>query len=183
MSRPYIARFALIALIFIMTQVCVTLIGWAALKAINATRSYATGESLYSKGQKSAVMSLFRYANSGDEKDYDAFRASISLPLGDRIAREALDRPHPDFGAAAVGLRQSLTNEDDIPSVMLVFVLLHRWPPFAKAVEDWQEGDRLIAELVFSADQLHKLYQTGTVTADDRAQTSNAGVDCISKRN
>jgi PAS domain S-box-containing protein len=170
MSRQYIARFALIALIFIGTQICVAFIGWAALNAINATRSYATGESLYSKGQKSAVLSLFKYAHDGEERNYDAFLASIKVPLGDRIAREALERKNPDFDAADAGLDQSLTDKDDIRSVMLVFVLLHRWGPFAKAVKDWQEGDNLIADLIFAADRFHALESAGTATAYDHSQ-------------
>jgi PAS domain S-box-containing protein len=178
MSHSHIARFALIALIFIGIQICVALIGWAALQAINATRSYATGESLYSKGQKSAVLSLFKYADSGEEKDYEAFLSSIRVPLGDRAAREALDRKQPDFEAAAAGLRQSLTNKDDIPSVILVFALLHRWGPFAKAVEDWQQGDRLIADLIVSADRFHTLLKADTATAYDRRQVL-ANVDSL----
>ena len=170
MSRSHFARFAVIALIFIGIQSCVAMIGWTALKAINATRSYATGESLYSKGQKSAVLSLFKYAQSGSEKDYDAYLAFIRVPLGDRMAREALDRDDPDFAAGAAGLRQSRTNQDDIPAVLQVFGLLRRWGPFAQAVKDWREGDRLIAQLILAADRFHSLQQTGVAKPLDRRQ-------------
>ena len=170
MTRSHFARFAVIALIFIGIQSCAALIGWAALKAINATRSYATGESLYSKGQKSAVLSLFKYAQSGSEKDYDAYLAFIRVPLGDRMAREALDSDHPDIEAGAAGLRQSRTNEEDIPSVLRVFSLLRRWGPFAQAVADWREGDRLIAQLIQAADRFHTLQRAKTVTPLERRQ-------------
>src|SRR5690348_6761196 len=170
MTRSHFARFAVIALIFIGIQSCAAMIGWAALKAINATRSYATGESLYSKGQKSAVLSLFKYAQSGSEEDYNAYLAFIRVPLGDRLAREALDNDHPDVEAGAAGLRQSRTNEEDIPSVLQVFSLLRRWGPFAQAVADWQEGDRLIAQLTLAADRFHTLQQAKTMTAVERAR-------------
>jgi PAS domain S-box-containing protein len=178
MSRSHLARFVSIALIFIGIQLAVAMMGWAALKAINATRSYATGESLYSKGQKSAVLSLFKYAQYGNEKDYDAFLASIKLPLGDRDAREALDRRNPDFEAAAAGLRQSMTYEDDIPSVMQVFVWLRQWSPFARAVEDWQQGDALIAKLISAADRLHTLREAGAATPLERRQIL-AAIDSV----
>ena len=170
MTRSHFARFAVIALIFIGIQSCAALIGWAALKAVNATRSYATGESLYSKGQKSAVFSLYKYARSGAEKDYDDYLAFIRVPLGDRMAREALDRPEPDFAAGAAGLRQSRTNEDDIPAVLQVFTLLRHWGPFAKAVEDWQQADRLTGELILAADRFHTLQKAGAVTVLERRQ-------------
>ena len=170
MSRSYAARFALIASIFISIQIVVLAIGWTALKAINATRSYATGESLYSKGQKAAVLSFFKYAQSGEEQHFDAFLASIRVPLGDRIAREALERVKPDFELGAAGLRQSLTDEEDIPTVMRLFVWLRCWGPFATAVEDWREGDRLIAKLISSAEQFHATQQDGNLSTPDRRQ-------------
>jgi PAS domain S-box-containing protein len=181
MTRSYATRFALIALIFISIQILVGAIGWTALKAINATRSYATGESLYSKGQKSAVLSLFKYAQSGDEQDFDAFLGFIKVPLGDRIARESLDRADPDFEAAAAGLRQSLTDEDDIPSVMHLFVWLRHWGPFAKAVEDWQQGDRLIADLVSLGERFHSLQKTHAPTESERHQFL-ATIDSLNTR-
>jgi len=170
MTRSHFARFAVIALIFIGIQSCVAMIGWAALKAINATRSYATGESLYSKGQKSAVFSLYKYAQSGSEKDYDDYLAYIRVPLGDHMAREAMDPDHPDPDAAAAGLRQSLTNEDDIPSVIRVFSLMRNWGPFAQAVEDWRQADRLTEKLISAADRFHNLQKAGAVTSRERRQ-------------
>jgi signal transduction histidine kinase len=181
MTRSYTTRFVLIALIFISIQILVGAIGWMALKAINATRSYATGESLYSKGQKSAVLSLFKYAQSGDEQDFDAFLGFIKVPLGDRIARESLDRADPDFEAAAAGLRQSLTDEDDIPSVMHLFVWLRHWGPFAKAIEDWQQGDSLIADLVSLGERFQSLQKTSAPTKSERHQFL-ANIDSLNTR-
>jgi PAS domain S-box-containing protein len=179
MSRSYAARFALIALIFIGIQIVVLAIGWMALNAINATRSYATGESLYSKGQKAAVLHFFKYAQSGDERYFDAFLSSINVPLGDRVAREALDRVDPDVELGAAGLRQSLTDEDDIPSVIRVFVWLRHWAPFAMAVEDWREGDRLIAKLISAAEKFHALQQSGALSMSDRRRDIVAEVDAL----
>src|SRR5262249_24564438 len=44
------------------------------------------------------------------------------------------------------------------------------WGPFALAVKDWQEGDRLIAQLILAADRFHALQQTKAVTPRDRRQ-------------
>ncbi len=38
------------------------------------------GESLWSKGQKDAVMHLLRYADSRDPADFAAYRAAIAVP-------------------------------------------------------------------------------------------------------
>src|SRR5581483_2727916 len=128
------------------------------------------------------VLDLFKYAQDGGaEKDYVAFLEAIKLPLGDRIAREALNRNPHDFDMAAAGLRQSLTNQDDIPSVLLVFVWLRDWGPFAQAVEDWTQGDQIIADIISSAQQFHRLQTSGTVTAAARHQFL-ATVDALNTR-
>jgi len=73
MSRSYTIRFVLISLIFIGIQVAVLAFGVASMRAVNATRAYAMGESLYSKGQKEAVLDLYRYAQTGRQEFLDDF--------------------------------------------------------------------------------------------------------------
>ena len=55
----------------------------------------SAGESLWSKAQKEAVYSLFRYAQSHAEADYATYRAEIAVPMGDHRARLELERPDP----------------------------------------------------------------------------------------
>jgi len=119
-------RFLLIIFIFGAAQVFVVALGWAAVHAINVTRAYATGESLYSKAQNAAVLSLYRYAHSDDLADLAAFQASIARTRGDRAAREALEHPEPDRDAAFAGFRQAGNNPDDIPGAVRLFLWLHR---------------------------------------------------------
>jgi len=162
-SRGYTTRFVLISSIFIGIQIAVLALGWVAVRVINTTRAYAMGESFYSKGQNAAVLNLYKYAQSGDEKYFDAFRRSIDVPLGDRKVREALDRADPDPAAAAAGLLQARTNPDDIPDVIKVFLWFRHWGPFERAVEDWRVGDELIGRLLTNAAELHRLGQSGAL--------------------
>ena len=162
-SRGYTTRFVLISSIFIGIQIAVLALGWVAVRVINTTRAYAMGESFYSKGQNAAVLNLYKYAQSGDEKYFDAFRRSIDVPLGDRKVREALDRADPDPAAAAAGLLQARTNPDDISDVIKVFLWFRHWGPFERAVEDWRVGDELIGRLLTNAAELHRLGQSGAL--------------------
>src|SRR5262249_40349889 len=138
-------------------QVFLLALGWAAVHAINVTRAYATGESLYSKAQNAAVLSLYRYAHAGNAADLVAFRASIAVTRGDRAAREALERPEPDLAAAFAGFREAGNNLEDIPGAVRLFLWLHHWGPFQAAVEDWREGDRLVDRLVDLAEELQRV--------------------------
>ena len=80
------------AVIFVIAQGLVVLLGVAGMTVANVARAYVAGEAQYSKAQKEAVISLMRYVESGSDADYGVFRAALEAPRGDRAARHALDR-------------------------------------------------------------------------------------------
>lgn len=162
MKRTHIERFVLISLIFIIVQLTALGLALAALKMINATRAYATGESLYSKAVDAAVLNLYRYANTGKEAYWHAFHSSLDATFGDRKARQELSKPDPDLAVATAGFLKGRNNIDDIPDAILVFRLFRRWGPFAAAVEDWRGGDETIDRLRAVADELHSLPRSTT---------------------
>src|ERR1700741_5090712 len=81
------------------------LVGAAAfgMETLSEVRAYVGGEGLWSRAQKNAAYELARYAGSHDEAQYRAFLASLAVPLGDRRAREELDRPAPDLAKVTAG--------------------------------------------------------------------------------
>jgi PAS domain S-box-containing protein len=167
-TKPQVTRFVLIALIFVSVQIVALLLGYAAVAVIDSIRAYAAGESFYAKGQKEAVLSLHRFVRTGEEQYYIAFRTAIAAPIGDRLAREALEKPDRDLDAAFRGFLQGKNHPADIPNMMRLFVWMHGWGPFAKAVDDWHQGDALTAQLSDFGDALHRLRQQGGLTADAR---------------
>ena len=54
--------------------------------------AYIVGEGHWSKAQQRAVHSLYRYAGHGDPADLADAREALRVPLGDRAARQALER-------------------------------------------------------------------------------------------
>jgi hypothetical protein len=94
--RPETARFMLIAGAFVGVQFVALLLSYAAVSVLDSVRAYAVGETSYARGQKDAVLSLYRYIRSGDERYYDAFLTALAVPMGDKIALDALDRPQSD---------------------------------------------------------------------------------------
>src|SRR5437879_6793881 len=89
---------------------------------LSASRAYVAGEGLWSKAQKDATFHLLRYARSGEEADYLGYLSAISVPLGDRIAREALERPQPDLAAARSGFLQGRNHPGDIDGMINLFI-------------------------------------------------------------
>jgi hypothetical protein len=66
-------------------------------------------------GSASNIVHTRTYMASRDEKDYQAFLDCLSVQLGDRIAREELEKPEPNYTAMYAGFRQGKIAEADIP--------------------------------------------------------------------
>lgn len=164
-TRPQVRRFILIALIFVIVQIVALALGYAAVRVIDSVRAYAVGESFYAKGQKEAVLSLHRYVRTGDKHYYDAFRTAIAAPIGDRIGRTSLQRSPRDLRTAFEGFRQGKNDPADIDDLILLFIGAQHWGPFAKAVDDWEHGDAMTAQLSDFGDDLHRMMRAGTLTA------------------
>jgi hypothetical protein len=79
------------------------------------------GKGVGPKAQKQATIRLQAYAASRNEKDYQAFLDSLSVPLGDRVAREQLEKPEPDYAAIHAGFRQGKVANADIPGMITLF--------------------------------------------------------------
>lgn len=116
----------------------------ASLAILSYTIAYVSGESLWSKAQKDAVSHLLRYAENGEERHYAAYQREIAVTLGDRAAREALERPSPDLGAAAEGFIQGRNDPRDVPGMIRLFRLFRGAPPIDRAIQLWSEADRQV---------------------------------------
>jgi len=147
-SRHQARSFALLAITFIVLLMVDLAACWGALEVVNGTRAYAVGEGRYSKAQKIAVLALDRFVDSRGQADYDAFLSAAAVPRGDRDARVALQTIPFDRETAAAGFLQGQNNPDDVDSLIRLFRFFAWWKPFAAAVADWTEGDRLVDSLV-----------------------------------
>src|SRR4051812_11854912 len=134
------------------------LVALAALSmaVLHATRAYVAGESAWSKAQKDAISHLHRYARSGAEAQYNSYLAAIAVPLGDRIAREALERPKPDFDAARAGFLQARNHPDDVQAMMNLFVYFRHVGYLERVIGIWAEADGLIEQLDATAQELRE---------------------------
>lgn len=151
-----------------------TLLGAAAVSAvlafccislISAARAYVGGESQWSRAQKTASQALLRYAASGEASDWKAYQSAIQVPLGDRRAREELDKPRPNMDVVREGLVAGVNHPDDVAGM----VRLYRWfgslPFMAEAIAVWAEGDIHIAALDDTAQAIHAAVQQGAAAA------------------
>ncbi|UVC11001.1 EAL domain-containing protein [Rhizobium sp. TH2] len=125
------------------------------LQVAASLRAYATGESLWSKGQFHALYHLNRYTDSGDPSFLAEYRRSIAVPLGDREGRLALEADPPDVEAAFEGFRKGGNHPDDIPGLIWLFQYFRWVPDMAAAVEDWRAADVGMLKTASFADSIH----------------------------
>ncbi len=131
------------------------------MNALNAVRAYVGGEGVWAKAQKNAVISLEYYAESGDEAGWQAYLQATQEPLGDRQARLELLKPDPDLDVARAGFHRGRIHPEDIEYVISFFRSFRRTPYMERALANWAEGDRLIAEMDAAAQALHEQISAG----------------------
>ncbi len=160
-----------IAALFVSLLAIALAASWVAIELVNDTRAYATGEGRYSKAEKMAVLDLYRYAGTKDERDYRAFLADIAVPRGDHAARVALEQSPPGLAAAQDGLLRGQNHPDDIGGLIFMFRWFRWWRPFAAALEDWRVADTQVSGLLVEGEGLHDLIVRNSFDGRTRVET------------
>jgi len=153
--------------VFICIVAVQLLVAVISIDVMSAVRAYVTGESLYSKGQKDAHINLVEYSGHFRDEDYQKFLSALAMPIGDRIAREALQRSPPDKEEARRGLLAGGTQDDEIPGVIRLFQGFHRTPLMADAIATWTRGDQLIEQVRLLGERAHARVLAGDLTAPE----------------
>ncbi len=150
-----------IVTLFVAIVVFQLALGGVSVDVLSAVRAYVGGESLWSKAQKDAWFYSTRYGETHAEDDYRKFRAALTVPLGDRRAREALAQAAPDAGAAAAGFLAGDNHPDDVPAMIRLFRWFHRLPFMADAIAIWSQADARLAELAMLVEDAHARIAAG----------------------
>ncbi len=132
-----------------------------------SVRAYVSGESLYSKGQKDAQFYLISYSESRNERDFDRFMTSLAVPLGDRSAREEMEKTVFDSDVARRSYLQGGNHPADITGAIRLFRWLHKTPLMSDAIETWTKGDELVDQLRRLGIQAHDRIAAGDLRAPE----------------
>ncbi len=151
-----------------------------AMNTLSSVRSFVTGESLWSKAQKDAVINLHRYALTRSPEHYVSFQTNMQVPLGDRKAREALEENPPNITKAKEGFIQGRIYPDDVPGVIKLLMRFQGFSYLEEAVAIWKDGDKLTLELISHGESLHELINT-SASQEAITQTLNK-IDEINDR-
>jgi diguanylate cyclase (GGDEF)-like protein/PAS domain S-box-containing protein len=140
---------------FVAVVALLVLLAMESISIVSAVRAYVGGESMWCKAQKEAAYSLYRYALSGSEPDFQAYRKAIAVPAGDRRARLALEQAQPDIAAAREGFLAGNNDPDDIDGMIVLFRRFRNVSFMSRTIAVWSAADEHIAELDALAAELH----------------------------
>ena len=137
-----VAIAAFVAVVAILTFVCA-----ACVAVLAAARAYGNSESLYSKGQKNAVIHLHDYIDGGSEVDFAAAMKALAIPLATREAHLMLDETRFDPGRVRAALLRAGNDPRDIRGMILLNRLLQRTRWADGTMRTWTEADDAVVEL------------------------------------
>jgi signal transduction histidine kinase/ActR/RegA family two-component response regulator len=141
-----------------------------AMTNLSAVRAFVGGEGLWSKSQKTSLIDLRRYTESRNEKDYQAFRETLEVPLGDHEARMELIKAEPDIAKIFAGFERGKIHHDDIQGLIQLVRRFYWVPHLSRALAIWAEADDLIAVYLQESDSIHRLVQTGASNSEIEAR-------------
>ena len=158
---PHLPRYWPIVAVFVAMALLQASVAILSIQLLSTVRAYVAGESLYSKAQKDAQIALREYAESHREADYVRFMSALAIPLGDRAAREALQRGQPDVEAARQGFLGGGNHPDDVDGLIRMFRWFQHVPFMSRTIATWTEGDRTIEDMRTLAQRAHERILAG----------------------
>lgn len=157
-------KLSLMTLLFgasVLIVATVAVVGGAILSGM---RAYVAGEGYWAKGNRDAIHYLSRYARSGDPGDYRHYEQSIAVPMGDRQARMALDRPEPDLAAAREGFLAGRNDPDDVGTLIWMFRRFRHLSYMERAIDLWARADESVVQLRGLGAVVHAQVMMGELT-------------------
>ncbi len=152
---PVSRRLLLIIWPFLGIVVMLLWLSIESMSILSATRAYAEGESLWSKAQKQSFSSCCATRKRATSPTTTTTAPLIRVNLGDRKAREEMQKGSFDYAVAFEGLTEGRTHPDDIPHVVRLFRRFQYVPPITEVIGTWTEGDQLIDQMQQAAEELH----------------------------
>ncbi|MBF4467463.1 HAMP domain-containing sensor histidine kinase [Flavobacterium sp. LC2016-12] len=158
--------FILLLIVFVSCALLIC-INYFTIKTLSANRAYINGESHYSKGQKDASRHLITYLYNKDQNQWKLYLEELKVPQGDGIARITLLKVG-DNEVARKGLLTGRNKEEDLDDVIWLFENFKNVSFLAKAIKEWEQGDKLISELFIIGQQINAKIKRNMLTQTDQ---------------
>jgi two-component system, sensor histidine kinase len=127
-----------------------------AMSTLSSVRAFVAGEGQWSKAQKDAMNSLHQYILTSDPIYYYEYQKNLEIPLGDRLARQELEKQNPNYDIIFKGFLLGMNHQADIDGMIKLLQRFHWIDYIAEALTAWKDADTILDELLELADGLHQ---------------------------
>lgn len=122
---------------------------------LSAVRAFVSGEGLWSKAQKNALLEIQNYIIFRDEKYHRAFLDHLAVNMGDREARLELMKPNPDLNVIYQGFLKGRNHPNDIDGMIHLITNYHKVSYLAHAIDAWTKADSVLDEILKIESEIH----------------------------
>jgi len=127
-----------------------------AMNTLSTVRAFVNGESLWSKSQKEAVISLYDYARTKDTTYYKKFFNELEVILGDRAGRhEILENTSYNAEYVREEFIRGRNHPDDVNGLAKFIDRFQNVKYVAEPIFLWSEADKMVDRLVILGQHLH----------------------------
>lgn len=126
---------------------------------LSAVRAFVSGEGLWSKAQKNALLEIQNYIIFRDEKYHQTFLEHLAVPMGDREARLELMKSNPDLKVVYQGFLKGRNHPNDINGMIHLITNYHSVSYLAHAIDAWTKADSVIDEILKIENEIHQEIQ------------------------
>ncbi len=148
-------KYQVLLLFFIINSVLLIFIATFGFNLLSGFRAYTAGEGHYSKAQKDAVVHLFLYASSHDEKEFRNYENHIIVPKAGGELRLELEKKNYDWDRAYALAIKAENLPEDCKLLISTFRRFRSLEKMDQAIKIWENGDKGIKELNALAQELH----------------------------
>jgi two-component system, sensor histidine kinase len=153
-----------------------------AMGTMSSVRAFIEGEALWSKAQKDAVHSLQSYLATENFQYYENYKKNLAVPLGDRAAREEIQKAQPRQNVIREGFLQGGLHPDDIEGMVRLLTRFQNVHYIHEAIIHWSAADLILDELMHLADEINMKIQLKKTLTNDEYQFYSDQLDDINYR-
>ncbi|RZJ20171.1 MAG: HAMP domain-containing histidine kinase [Acinetobacter sp.] len=163
------SRSKLVVVLVSLASLTLILFNFYSSKIKSGVRSYINGESLYSKGQKDALINLTYYLNTQDTIYWTRYKEYLTVPMSDNKARNAMIANEPD-SVAYHHFINGKVHPADINNIIWMFKNFGNIKEFREAVDLWAKSEVILIDLNKSAEELKYKIDQKTLNAKAKDQ-------------
>lgn len=134
------------------------------MNTLSSVRAFVEGEGYWSKSQKDAVNSLYKYIITGDDRYYHKYKNYLQIPMGDRQGLIEVEKPNPDEQNLFEGFIKGNNHPDDIEGMVSLLRNFNQISYLNNAIVAWKAANVELDKFTQMAEEIHQKIKKKNLT-------------------